>query len=272
MVFAGPIFWDAKDAKRVMGTYRDFIANAPEELGLFVGLKSVPPTDPFPKEHWSKRACALIGAFNGPVADGQKLMASLLEKLPAPLFNWMGEMPWPAINGLFDPSFRRPAVVLEGRLRQALSMKRSTCTSPTRSKRRPILPRTSTPSTALSGRCWDATPWSARDASWSMVIAGISSIPTMRGAQDLGPCLLGIHPPFNLKALTSTMDADGATTHQAQLRRQLQAPQRDQGKIRSQQSTGSTRTSSQGVNTVAPATALNQRPVRTRCHRSSSQG
>ncbi|MEW9586830.1 hypothetical protein [Paraburkholderia sp. DGU8] len=32
-------------------------------------------------------------------------MASLLEKLPASLFNWMGEMPWPAINSLFDPFF-----------------------------------------------------------------------------------------------------------------------------------------------------------------------
>ena len=79
----------------------------------------MPPTDPFPKEHWNKRACALIGAFNGPVAEGQKLMASLLEKLPAPLFNWMGEMPWTAINSLFDPFFPKGlAVVLEGRLRQ----------------------------------------------------------------------------------------------------------------------------------------------------------
>ena len=74
MVFAGPIFWDANDAKQIMATYRDFIPNAPEELGLFVGLKTVPPTEPFPKEHWNKRACALIGAFNGPIAEGQKLM------------------------------------------------------------------------------------------------------------------------------------------------------------------------------------------------------
>src|SRR5262249_15456881 len=105
MVFAGPIFWDAKDAKKVMVTYRDFIGTAPEELGLFVGLKTVPPTDPFPKEHCNKRACALIGAFNGPIADGQKLVASLIERLPPPLFNWMGEMPWTAINSLFDPFF-----------------------------------------------------------------------------------------------------------------------------------------------------------------------
>src|SRR6185295_7554999 len=39
-VFAGPIFWDLKDAKQVMSTYRDFIGTAPVELGAFVGVKT----------------------------------------------------------------------------------------------------------------------------------------------------------------------------------------------------------------------------------------
>ena len=64
MVYAGPIFWDARThAKAVMRAYRDFLPTAPEELGIFVGLKTVPPMDPFPKEHWGKRACAIIGAL-----------------------------------------------------------------------------------------------------------------------------------------------------------------------------------------------------------------
>src|SRR5262249_18385374 len=105
MVYAGPVFYDAKDAKKVMTTYRDFIGKAPEELGLFVGLKTVPPVDPFPKEHWSKRACALIGSYNGPAADAQKVLSPLLGKLPAPLFNWMQDMPFTAIQTLFDPFF-----------------------------------------------------------------------------------------------------------------------------------------------------------------------
>ena len=29
-------------------------------------------------------------------------MARLLDKLPPPLFNWMGEMPYPAMQSLFD--------------------------------------------------------------------------------------------------------------------------------------------------------------------------
>ncbi len=88
-----------------MRAYRDFLPTASEDLGIFVGLKTVPPMDPFPKEYWGKRACAIIGAYNGPAADGQRAMAPLLDSLPAPAFNWMSEMPFPAINALFDPFF-----------------------------------------------------------------------------------------------------------------------------------------------------------------------
>lgn len=104
-VYAGPVFWLAKDAAAVMKAYRDFIGSAPEELGIFVGLKTVPPTAPFPQEHWGQRACAIIGAYAGSAEDGAKAMAPLLAKLPPPIFNWMGPMPLPAINGLFDPFF-----------------------------------------------------------------------------------------------------------------------------------------------------------------------
>src|SRR6187401_2092166 len=42
-VFAGPIFWDAKkDGKAVMRAYREFLPKAPEDWGVFVGLKTVP--------------------------------------------------------------------------------------------------------------------------------------------------------------------------------------------------------------------------------------
>jgi len=180
MVFAGPIFWDAKDAKKVMATYRDFIGQAPEELGLFVGLKTVPPTDPFPKEHWNKRACALIGAFNGPIAEGQKLVASLIERLPPPLFNWMGEMPWTAINSLFDPFFPKglqwywkgdfvktlPDEAIDAHIAHAIEAPTPFCLM----HLYPI-------DGAVRRVRKDATPWGARDASWSMVIAGISPDP-----------------------------------------------------------------------------------------------
>ena len=88
-----------------MRAYRDFLPKASEELGVFVGLKTVPPTDPFPREHWGKRTCAVIGSYNGSAADGEKAIAPLLKELPEPLFNWMGAMPFPTMQGLFDPFF-----------------------------------------------------------------------------------------------------------------------------------------------------------------------
>src|ERR1700731_5138416 len=48
MVYAGPIFWEVKDASRVMQWYREFLPQAPLELCPFLGLKTVPSTDPFP--------------------------------------------------------------------------------------------------------------------------------------------------------------------------------------------------------------------------------
>ena len=119
MVYAGPIFWETTHAKAVMRAYRDFLPTAPEELGAFVGLKTVPPMDPFPKDYWGKRACAVISSYNGTAAEGEKAIAPLLKAVPPPAFNWMGAMPFPAIQALFDPFFPKgSAVVLEGRLRE----------------------------------------------------------------------------------------------------------------------------------------------------------
>ena len=181
MVYAGPIFWDAKDAKKVMTTYRDQIAKAPEELGLFVGLKTVPPVDPFPKEHWGKRACALIGSYNGPAADALKVLEPFLKPLPQPLFNWMGEMPFPAMQGLFDPFFPKglqwywkgdfvkslPDEAIEVHIAQAAKAPSDFCLM----HLYPI-------DGAVNRVAKDATAWGARDASWSMVIAGIDPDPS----------------------------------------------------------------------------------------------
>ena len=215
MVFAGPIFWDAKDAKKVMAAYRDFIGKAPEELGLFVGLKTVPPTDPFPKEHWNKRACALIGAFNGPIADGQKLMASLIEKLPPPLFNWMSEMPWTAINNLFDPFFPKglqwywkgdfvktlPDEAIDAHIAHAAQAPTPFCLM----HLYPI-------DGAVRRVAKNATPWGARDASWSMVVAGIS--PDAKDAEALkrwGRAYWKAIHPFNMEGgYVNFMDTDEA--------------------------------------------------------------
>ena len=185
MVYAGPIFWDAVHAQQVMRTYRDFLPTASEDLGIFVGLKTVPSMDPFPKEGWGKRACAIIGSYNGSAADGQDALAPLLEVLPAPIFNWMGEMPFPAINALFDPFFPKGLQwYWKGDFVQSLTDEAITthiaeaAKAPTELCLMHLYPIDG----AVRRVAPDATPWSARDASFSMVIAGISPDPRQADA------------------------------------------------------------------------------------------
>jgi FAD/FMN-containing dehydrogenase len=179
-VYAGPIFWEATHAKEVMRAYRDFIPTAPEELGIFVGLKSVPSLDPFPRDYWGRRACAIIGSYNGPASEGELLMGQLLKSLPAPLFNWMGEMPFPAMQALFDPFFPKglqwywkadfvkslPDEAIETHIAQA-------AVAPSELSLMHLYPIDG----AVHRVARDATAWSARDASFSMVIAGIAPEP-----------------------------------------------------------------------------------------------
>jgi FAD/FMN-containing dehydrogenase len=203
-VYAGPIFWDATHAKAVMRAYRDFLPTAPEELGAFVGLKAVPSFDPFPRDHWGKRACAIVSSYNGTAADGQKALAPLLGAVPQPIFNWMNTMPFPAIQGLFDPLFPKglqwywkgdfvkslPDEAIDTHIAQAAK-------APTELSLVHLYPIDG----AVRRIAKPATPWSARDATWSMVIAGID--PDPKGADALkawGRAYWKAVHPFNLDA------------------------------------------------------------------------
>jgi FAD/FMN-containing dehydrogenase len=104
-VFAGPVFFDLADARTVARAYRDFLPDSPVELATFFGLKTVPAGDPFPAEHRGKHACALITCFSGTAEAGAAALAPLMDLLPEPLFDWRGEMPFPALNQAFDPLF-----------------------------------------------------------------------------------------------------------------------------------------------------------------------
>lgn len=203
MVYAGPIFWEATHAKAVMSAYRDFLPTAPEDLGTFVGLKTVPPVDPFPKDYWGKRACAVISCYDGSVEDGEKLMAGFLKALPPPIFNWMGLMPLPAMNALFDPFFPKGLqwywkgdfvkslsdeaidthIAMAGKAPTALSLMH-------------LYPIDG----AVHRVAKDATAWSARNATWSMVIAGIDTDPNGADAlKEWGRAYWQAVHPFNLE-------------------------------------------------------------------------
>src|SRR5262245_27531017 len=179
-VFAGPIAWDQAHARTIMQRYRAFLAHAPEDLGAFIGLKKIVSSAPFPKELWGKRISLLMCCFNGPEEAGKKALAPLLAELPVPWFNWMGMMSYPAAQSMFDglyPSGMQwywrgdfvkslPDEAIDAHLEHAAK-------TPSELWLMHLYPIDG----AVHRVAKDHTAWSCRNATWSMVIAGIDPKP-----------------------------------------------------------------------------------------------
>jgi FAD/FMN-containing dehydrogenase len=184
-IYGGPIFWDHKHARAIMQRYRDFLPGAPEALGLFVGLKAVPSGAPFPPEAWGKRACALFACYNGSSEDGERALTPILKALPPPLFNWIGTMPFPALQSLFDPLLPKGLQwYWKGDFVKSLPDAAIDAHIEHSAKAPGVLSLTHLyPIDAAAHRVGEnETAWSARDATWSMVIAAVDPSPEKAGA------------------------------------------------------------------------------------------
>jgi FAD/FMN-containing dehydrogenase len=184
MVFAGPIAWDQKDARNIMQRYRDFLPRAPEELGAFLGLKTVPSSAPFPQDFWGKRMCLLMSCYDGPEEKGRAALAPLVGALPAPWFNWMSSMTYPAVQSMFDGFYPKGMqwywrgdfvktlsdAAIDAHLEQAAK-------TPSELSLMHLYPIDG----AVHRVGKDETAWNCRDATWSMVIAGIDPNPQKAG-------------------------------------------------------------------------------------------
>lgn len=180
MIYGGPIFYDVKDARTVMQWYREFLPQAPEELCTFFGLKTVPSTAPFPQQIWGKKICALISCYNGAEQAALEAMKPLRRDLPSPIFEHMGVIPFPALQSLFDPLLppglqwywkgdyvkELPDAAIDVHLEHAAR-------APSELSLMHLYP--------IDGAVHRVGPketaWSCRDATWSMVIAGIDPDP-----------------------------------------------------------------------------------------------
>jgi len=184
MVFAGPIAWDQKHARTLLSRYREFLPQAPEELGAFVGLKTVLSSPPFPQELWGKRMCLLMSCYNGPEQEGRKALAPLLDVMPEPWLNWMGTMPYPAVQSMFDALYPEGMqwywrgdfvkTLSDGAIDAHLEQAAKTPSELSLMHLYPI-------DGAVHRVGKNDTAWNYRDATWSMVIAGIDPDPQKAG-------------------------------------------------------------------------------------------
>ncbi len=174
-VMAGPIFWRQEDARRVMQFYRQFLPQAPEDLEVFLGLQKAPSAPPFPQDLWGKLTCMLVSCYVGPQEEAEAAMRPIRHELPPPALDWTAAMPFPALQSLFDPLLPKglqwywrgafvkelPDAAIDAHLEHAAQATELSLMHlyPIDGAVHRIKPKD--------------TAWNCRDATWSMVIAGV---------------------------------------------------------------------------------------------------
>ena len=100
-VLAGPILWDASDAREVLRFYRDFVRDAPDELATVVRFGAAPPIPGIPEHlHW--RPVVMVGTcYTGPIADGEQVLRPL-RAFRVPLLDVVGPTPYVEFQSALD--------------------------------------------------------------------------------------------------------------------------------------------------------------------------
>jgi FAD/FMN-containing dehydrogenase len=88
-VIAGPVFWAAEDTIDVLHFYREFVTDAPDELGNVIRLGTIPPLPVISHEFHFRPAIAVASCYAGPVEDGERTVRAL-RQFGTPLVDLVG--------------------------------------------------------------------------------------------------------------------------------------------------------------------------------------
>ena len=104
IVFAGPVFWAMEDAPELLRFYRDWIADAPDDLMTIVIHRKAPPLPFVPTELHGKPVVAVACCYAGSVEDGERVMRPLKE-FGSPVLDLCEPKPYLTHQAMFDPTF-----------------------------------------------------------------------------------------------------------------------------------------------------------------------
>lgn len=88
-------------AKEALTAYRDFAAEAPDEVACYALALRVPPVEPFPVEHHGKVAIGIVAMHCGSVEEGATALAPVAEMEEA-ILSFGAPMPYTALQSSFD--------------------------------------------------------------------------------------------------------------------------------------------------------------------------
>ncbi|MDX1362798.1 MAG: FAD-binding oxidoreductase [Arenibacter latericius] len=176
-VIGGPTLWPIEEIEEIMAWYDEFIKAAPDDLNGFIATMVI-PGPPFPESLHNKQFCGIVWCYTGDPKKFEDLFKTVLAKNP--VFQHVGEMPYPSIQTMFD-GFFPPGLqwywradffnnlgpeVSAGHLEYGSKI-------PTPLSQMHLYPISGAASRVKA----DATAWAYRDASYAGVIVGVDADP-----------------------------------------------------------------------------------------------
>ncbi|MGB5364513.1 MAG: FAD-binding oxidoreductase [Aureibaculum sp.] len=177
-VFGGPTLWPIEKIQEIMKWYHNFIHNAPDELNGFIATMII-PGPPFPEHLHNKQFCGIVWCYVGDLEKATEIFKPILAM--EPLFQHVGEMPYPSVQTLFDGLFppglqwywRADFFNELGPEVSKQHLKYGSCI-PTPLSQMHLYPI----SGAASRVGKEETPWAYRDANYAGVIVGVDPDPS----------------------------------------------------------------------------------------------
>ncbi len=99
MIYGGPTLWPIEKTEEIMKWYDELIRNAPEDLNGFIATMVI-PGPPFPEALHHKQFCGIVWCYTGPAAQAEEVFKPI--RAMQPVFEHVGEMPYPSLQSLFD--------------------------------------------------------------------------------------------------------------------------------------------------------------------------
>ena len=100
-IYGGPMFFELDQAGDVLRFYREFIADAPEELGCFPAYQIAPPLPFIPEDRQGEPFILMVACWAGDLDAGEKALQPIRDLAPR-VAEGVGVMPYPALNSAFD--------------------------------------------------------------------------------------------------------------------------------------------------------------------------
>jgi hypothetical protein len=103
-VLAGPIFWPIERSPHLLRFYRDWIADAPDELMTILVHRKAPRLSFVPPELQGELIVGVACCYAGPVEEGERVLRPL-RAFGTPVLDLCEPKPYVEHQAMFDPSF-----------------------------------------------------------------------------------------------------------------------------------------------------------------------